>query len=596
MTWRRLDASVERLEIRMPSLLISLHRAVAWGRTDGSETSRPSITPRAGSLAPPRRAESTRSRWSRRQRALAGLVIATLLGTAAVSLSLSQTDARRQLEARFELRVGLGTSFVRSYLDDISARAHVVGVTYLSAPQVSALDFAGAARGLGFGAAVLLDETGALLQVLPEQPALIGTDLAARYLHLRRALEGRTAVSDVVPGAADGAPLVAIATPFDTPSGRRVVSGGYHLSHTPLTAYLAAAIPFSAGEVFLVDGGGVLVATNDAERGAGDLLADAQPALMNAMSARSNGVYSDEAGAHYFAAESIPGTTLRLVATVPSESLYQPLSGPVQWVPWIVLGCLAVGTIYLLRLLLALSATQLRLRIASVELERSNRELQDFASIASHDLQEPLRKIQAFGERLGTSSADVLDDESQDYLARMQQAALRMQTLIQELLAYSRVASMAPSLQKLDLTAVVNDVLTDLEERVNTSGGRVEVGALPTITAGPVQMRQVFQNLIANALKFHRDGVPPVIRIESAPADRGRAWEIMVTDNGIGFDEKYLDRIFAPFERLHGRQAYEGTGMGLAIVRRIAESNGGSVTATSQPGEGATFLITLPAN
>jgi PAS domain S-box-containing protein len=227
------------------------------------------------------------------------------------------------------------------------------------------------------------------------------------------------------------------------------------------------------------------------------------------------------------------------------------------------------------------------------ELERSNRELQDFASVASHDLQEPLRKVQAFGDRLNRKFADQLGPDGRDYLARMQQAAGRMQVLINDLLTFSRVTTRGEPFRPTDLQVVVRQVVEDLETRIEQSGASVELGELPILEADPLQMRQLFQNLIGNALKFRRPEVAPHVRVWSSQL--AHAFEIAVEDNGIGFDEKYLDRIFTIFQRLHGRGEYEGTGVGLAVCRRIVERHGGALTARSAPGEGATFLITLPA-
>jgi PAS domain S-box-containing protein len=252
-------------------------------------------------------------------------------------------------------------------------------------------------------------------------------------------------------------------------------------------------------------------------------------------------------------------------------------------------------------------------------LQISNRELQDFASVASHDLQEPLRKIQAFGDRLRTRHAEGLGAEGQDFLARMQNAAGRMQTLINDLLAFSRVTTKAQPFRPVDLNQVAAEVLSDLESRIEQSGARVEVAALPTIDADPLQMRQLLQNLIGNALKFTQAGVSPRVRVwaeprqtatSTAPAHFGNngdgappdpsprqppaAVDLLVGDSGIGFDEKYLDRIFNVFQRLHGRGVYEGTGIGLAVCRKIVERHGGAITARSRPGDGATFVVTLP--
>ncbi|MBC7251533.1 MAG: hypothetical protein H5T62_14775 [Anaerolineae bacterium] len=236
------------------------------------------------------------------------------------------------------------------------------------------------------------------------------------------------------------------------------------------------------------------------------------------------------------------------------------------------------------------------LREYAVKLERSNRELQSFAYIASHDLKEPLRKIRTFGDRLVARYGDTLDEQGCDYLARMQNAAARMEALIEGLLTYSRVTTKAQPFVAVDLKQVVREVLDDLEVRIEQLQARVEVGELPTVEADPVQMRQLFQNLIGNALKFHREGVAPVVRVWSEPLNGGEGqYQIMVEDNGIGFDEKYADRLFQVFQRLHGRSEYEGTGIGLAICRKIIERHGGSVTAEGTPGQGATFVVTLPA-
>ena len=244
------------------------------------------------------------------------------------------------------------------------------------------------------------------------------------------------------------------------------------------------------------------------------------------------------------------------------------------------------------------------LRGLNTRLEASNRELQDFASVASHDLQEPLRKIQAFGDRLANRSSSALGPDGQDFLRRMKNAAERMQKLITDLLGFSRVTTKAQPFVCVDLKQIAAEVLIDLESAIERCGASVELGDLPEIDADPMQMRQLLQNLIGNALKFHKPGVPPHVRIygqalspatgESEGDSTIASCQILVQDNGIGFDEKYLDRIFNVFQRLHGRNTYEGTGIGLAVCRKIAERHGGSITAQSKPGEGSTFIVTLP--
>ncbi|NEO38940.1 MAG: GAF domain-containing protein [Moorea sp. SIOASIH] len=239
------------------------------------------------------------------------------------------------------------------------------------------------------------------------------------------------------------------------------------------------------------------------------------------------------------------------------------------------------------------------------ELARSNAELQQFAYVASHDLQEPLRKIQAFGDRLQTKYHEQLTEQGQDYLKRMQNAAGRMQVLINDLLSLSRVTTKAKPLVATDLAQVVQEVLSDLELRIQQSGGVVEVGELHTIEADPLQMRQLLQNLISNGLKFRPEPRGNLVKIysqllqESVPLSYGGATvnercQIIVEDNGIGFDPRYRDRIFQTFQRLHGRSEYEGTGIGLAICRRIVERHNGSIMAESIPGQGARFIVRVP--
>jgi PAS domain S-box-containing protein len=246
-------------------------------------------------------------------------------------------------------------------------------------------------------------------------------------------------------------------------------------------------------------------------------------------------------------------------------------------------------------------AQEQKLRMYTAQLERSNRELERFASVASHDLQEPLRKIQAFGDRVTQKFAELLPETGVDYLCRMQDAARRMQILINDLLMYSRLATKERRYSRANLNAIASKVLTDLEIRIEETGGTVELGELPVIEADTVQMRQLFQNLIANALKFRRPDVAPLVSItgELLPAgkrsDTPRMCRITVSDNGIGIEEKYFERIFGIFERLHNRAAYEGTGVGLAVCRKIAEQHGGTIEVSSTPGEGTTFTILIPS-
>ncbi len=246
-----------------------------------------------------------------------------------------------------------------------------------------------------------------------------------------------------------------------------------------------------------------------------------------------------------------------------------------------------------------------KLKRFAAQLERSNAELNSFAAVASHDLQEPLRKILAFGDRLKAKAGEELGEQGRDYLDRMQNAAERMQILIQDLLKLSRVASRAQPFEKCGLGKIAAEVIGDLEVAIESKNGRVDVGEMPTIDADPLQMRQLFQNLIANALKFQKPGEAPVVAVsaesivvagdEFPGAPKGAQFcKITVQDNGIGFDQKFADQIFEVFQRLHTRVEYEGTGIGLAVCRKITDRHGGAIVAKSVIGQGATFIVTLP--
>jgi signal transduction histidine kinase len=235
-------------------------------------------------------------------------------------------------------------------------------------------------------------------------------------------------------------------------------------------------------------------------------------------------------------------------------------------------------------------------RATAEELKRSNAELEKFASVASHDLQEPLRKIRAFGDRLRTRCRDALGESGQSDLDRMLSSAERMARLIDDLFAYSRVGTQPRPFESVNLTEVARQVSADLESQAQRTGGRVEVGTLFAVHGDPTLLRQLFQNLIGNGLKYHRPDVPPVVRVEGRVAEGadGPVGEVTISDNGIGFDERHRDKMFELFGRLHAQGGYEGIGLGLAICKKVVERHGGSITARSVSDQGAVFPVTLP--
>lgn len=249
---------------------------------------------------------------------------------------------------------------------------------------------------------------------------------------------------------------------------------------------------------------------------------------------------------------------------------------------------------------------QLNLEEKILKLNSSNQALEQFAYVASHDLQEPLRKILSFSDLLIVKKEQFLDEETMQYIDRIVHSAGRMRNLIQDLLAYSKAIKQVEDFEKINPNELIESVKDDLESFIAEKKAAIVVSPLISISADPVQMQQLIQNLLSNAIKFSRENIPPVIEIsgklippgalETPPGEAvsPEMYQITFKDNGIGFDEKYLDRIFVIFQRLHGGDVYGGTGIGLAVCKRIAENHGGFISASSKVGEGTSFFVYLP--
>ncbi|RPI82944.1 MAG: PAS domain S-box protein, partial [Chloroflexi bacterium] len=232
-------------------------------------------------------------------------------------------------------------------------------------------------------------------------------------------------------------------------------------------------------------------------------------------------------------------------------------------------------------------------------LERLNRDLEDFLFLTTHDLQEPMRKIRAFGDLMEVSLRNKLEGEELDHLRRMHKAAMRMQKMLDELLIYARLTAHPSPMERVNLNRLMDKVLVNLKPKIDQSGAKVDVGSLPAVEVDYNQFVLLFQHLVSNALKFQKEGQRPVIKISCQETQNGHKMGngsviLIVEDNGIGFDVTYLEKAFMPFQRLVGRSEYEGTGMGLTICRKIVEHHGGKITAESSPGMGTKFIIQLP--
>jgi light-regulated signal transduction histidine kinase (bacteriophytochrome) len=226
-----------------------------------------------------------------------------------------------------------------------------------------------------------------------------------------------------------------------------------------------------------------------------------------------------------------------------------------------------------------------------VALQRSNRELEEFAAVASHDLQEPLRKIASFSELLANRYRGRLDEKADAFIGYIVDGAERMKTLINDILAYSRITTRGREFANTDFNAVINQVIRDMEMIIDDNAAEIDCEALPTIPADNIQMCQLFQNLIGNAIKYRSNEAP---KIHISARKQESEWVFSVADNGIGIEQEYLQRIFIIFQRLHARDEYHGTGIGLAVCKKIVERHGGRIWVESEPGKGSTFYFTLP--
>jgi len=548
-------------------------------------------------------------------------VVAALLAVFAVAISHNQTQSRRSLEHQEHQR----TELVAGLLDAIFGQAGHPGaaeVHLLSTPVVSNQ----ALQALkGQSDYVALVDAGD--DVIAHSS---GFDAQARHAVLTGwALKllkrgDRWALGNRFPYGRGG--VVNFGVRVDTAHGERYLISG--ASSTTLGGLVQAELLRVPGiqrqHQLMLDGNGVVVGSTVPDRPVGYVF---HTALQEESLHQPSGiVHSPQNGVRYFDSVSLPNSTWRLIISIPVSAFFASVGGFHHWLPWIILvafGIVAVAALWLVQRAIksserirltnerlstanddlgaahvrleetngALERSYAELERQARELVRSNTELDQFAQVASHDLQEPLRKVRTFTERITETEAENLSERGVDYLRRANAAAERMQTLIEDLLRFSRVSTQGRPFAPVDLGAVTAEVLEDLSVLVQRTGAQVEVGPLPTINADPSQIRQLMQNLLSNALKFRREGVDPLVRIQ---AEVESGWvTLTVADNGIGFDPQYATRIFRVFERLHGRGAYPGTGIGLALCRKIAERHGGTVVADGVPDEGATFTVTM---
>jgi signal transduction histidine kinase len=557
------------------------------------------------------------------------LIVLALLAVFAVELSDNQSQSRTDIEKQAHQRAVL----VSGLIDAVFAAVSHPSAGTTTAYGMSTVSNALLQRNKGSNEYIaLLDAHGNLLAH--------STGLTARA---RNYFEAPGAVQSVAHGAdwamGDARPyagtkhgVINFAVHLPSASGPRILVTGFQLD--ALSGFVAselAKVPGVQGQhQLMLDSKGTVIASTVASRPPGYHFHT--PAQLQVLS-HGAGVIAGSAGKRYYDQVSLPHTTWKLLLTAPAGAFFASVSGARRYLPWVIFvafGLVAIVSLLLVRRAIrdservfdansqltttnaelasakdslesvnheladtnrALERSNEELERQAHELVRSNTELDQFASIASHDLQEPLRKVRTFTERISDTEAENLSERGLDYLRRANSSAERMQTLIEDLLRYSRVSTQGRPFAPVDLRRIVDDVLEDLADQITRSGAIARVGEMPTINADAPQMRQLLQNLISNAVKFRREEVTPEVDLQSKVES---GWvTITVDDNGIGFDPQYSRRIFRVFERLHGRGTYPGTGIGLALCRKIAERHGGTIEANSVPGEGSTFTVRM---
>ena len=532
-----------------------------------------------------------------------GLIGVVLIGFAIVLLN-QQSGDRTDIRNNFRDRATVSAALTQSLFASTSTTGAQQNEQRYGTQTVSSRTMAQGAKAGQSSYQALIGPNGAVIASTPDIPPAVMHRLQTNAGDVQEVQQGKSfAVSNVL--KLGGLQTFELAVPINTPYGKRVLVSGVspELLAVFLGSYLRKVPNVGGGAAYILDGNHAIIAATRPSGPPGS-----PPNTPGLLSALSSGDHGDFGHGQYFVTAPVHETPWVVVSTAPTSSLFSSVSGAHKWVPWLIFALFAVAAVFALVLLtrvirnagqLADANEQLEeaneaLEQRAEELARSNSELEQFASIASHDLKEPLRKVQTLTELVARKEADRLSDEGRDYLDRTNAAGERMQELIDDLLKFSRVATQGKAFEEVDLHRIAEQAVSDLEGVIEDSGGSVEIGDLPTVAADPFQMRQLLQNLISNGIKFRRQGVPPVVRISGRL--RGRTAEIEVSDNGIGFEPRFNARIFRVFERLHGRGTYPGTGIGLALCRKIADRHGGSITAESTPGEGSTFIVSLPAS
>jgi signal transduction histidine kinase len=521
-----------------------------------------------------------------------GIAVVAVLAVTAFFLHDTQTEQREDLRARYADRVVVSSALIDSLFavafsgqtDELSAR--------LGRDRPSTADVDARVRESTARWAFVVDARGRVIARSARAPSGAELQRLASARFVRRALRpGGYGLGDI-----EGE-TVPSAVGFAGPSGVRAYVSGGELEgfRTFLQGTLAPLPGVRLARAYVLDGNGRRLG---AAAQAIPIL-PRTPNLLAALRQGPSGTFESDTGTRYFAAEPIRGSSWRLVVTVPERVLYASASGVGRALPWIILALTAIalaGMGLLLRRLLrtttVLTTTNAELADANAELARSNADLEQFAYVASHDLSEPLRTVAGFSQLLGKRYRGELDAEADLFIDHMTAGVDRMQHLIDDLLLYSRVGRAPIGRAHVDLDEVMDEVLHAIEPTTREQAAQITSDELPTVVGEHGQLRQVLQNLLVNAMKFTAPDVTPRVHV-GAERDGG-CWRITVRDNGIGVPDGQHETIFKMFGRLHPGDHYPGTGIGLALVKRIVERHGGRIWVERGPGGGSVFAFTLP--
>lgn len=509
-------------------------------------------------------------------------------------LAQGQVRARDDLEDRFTLRTTIAASFVSSWIDDFASRAGVDASARLGTGDGNRRGFREMVRAYRLEAALLLDDRGRVLQVWPRSPEIIGTELASKYSHLKQAVDGERAVSNVVPSAVEGIPVVAVAIPFQSQAGHRVFSGAFSISRTPIgKPYLENVTPILGSRVYLVDANGKPLSTN---LDAPDSIDPQDARLFTTL--RSGVTGTHEFGESIASVEAVKGTPWRIVVTAPADELFEPIRGWSHWTTWITFAALVVAVAAAWWAFEKVGRSIETSAELYAELARRNAQVEEasagqrrFISAASHELRTPLTSILGYLELLPGEEDEEVRKQA---LSVVDRNAQRLLGLVDSLMQVFRNEVETFASDGVDFTQIVTESVHSVMPAASSRSVSIELRAdiSVTVLGDRELLGQVADNLLSNAVKFSHEGGQVKVAVDSSAFKA----QLTVADQGIGVPPDEVDSLFERFFRASTARGarVKGTGLGLAISRAIIEKHGGHVDVSSVLGEGTTFTVELP--